>query len=687
MIKGLAINQLIKYLTAGLVFLLPLWFLPSFADFFLLPKSFLAMVIASLMLIAYIVVVVKEKKISLNIRPLHWPVALILVSFLLSTLVQSPNQVEAWVSRGIMLVTVGIIYFVASNWLRMKDLEFLKWALVVSTTILSLVAIYQVLGITESVSEQFSWLGNKLWNPTGSPTSLVLFTLTGAAMSLNMALKRHNEIVKTGVLFFMVLVQMVAAASVVSELLPGKENSLVHLPYAYGYSIAIDTLKNWQTALLGVGPENFLSAFTRFKPAGYNSLDSLWNVRFSTSSSELLQVMTTTGLVGLIAWTWLFVYLIRSAVRIVKVHPDWSVSIFLAILFMLLFPNNVTTLGWLFVIVMVTAVLNEKSKEVVLGKAGASIVSVVFVLFILTGYYYSFWYSSAEVYFRRALSALQKNQGVEVYNSQIATIRANPYRVSYRIAYSRTNLALATSLAGQQELGEEDSQRIVQLIQQGVREARAAVQLNPQNVIAWENLANTYRQLLNFANNANEFASQSYSQALILDPRNPRLWVDYGGLLMSTGQVDAATQAFRQAVALKSNYANAHFNLANAFRAEGKYAQAFQQMQRVQSLVDPSSQDYLTASNAVEELKKLIEQSNDQPISPPVNELEGLEESEQTLTTPPPVPEKPESLDAIDLTEQPDLSDDEDQNADPVTTPTPTGQLTPIPTITASPTP
>jgi tetratricopeptide (TPR) repeat protein len=570
-----------------------------------------------------------------------------LLAFLLSTIIQSPNPTEAWLSPGFQLFSLAVIYFLSANFCQEKSLNRLGWALILSGSLLSIMAIYQLLGITANLADEVDWLGNKLWNPTGSPVSLILIALSGASLALTKALKKPGSILAAGVMLFLALVQTIAAALVVSELLPGKENTIAHLPYGHGYSIAIDSLKNWRTALFGVGPDNFLSAFTRFKPLSYNLIANLWDVRFTTSSNEVFQAMTTTGLMGLLAWIWLGFYLIKNLFVNRHHHLEWSLVTGVTVIYLLLFTANTVILTWVFAVLIVNNLVQKPKKEIKFGFSGAGLIIGLLLLTVATGCYYSYKYGLAELKFRRATLSLSKNQGLPTYNHQRETLLANPHRVNYRIAYARTNLALATGLAGQNNLSPKDNQTIVQLIQQGVREARAAVQLNPQNVTAWENLAETYRQLINFANNADKLAIQSYSQALTLDPRNPRLWVDYGGLLLSTNRSDAAIQAFRQAVALKPDYANAYYNLASALMADNKFDQANQEVQKLITLIDQNSQDYQAVNQLTKEIEEKLSTAGNQKDAHEITRINEL----PTLSVSSPAPEKPEELEVIDLPE------------------------------------
>jgi hypothetical protein len=74
------------------------------------------------------------------------------------------------------------------------------------------------------------------------------------------------------------------------------------LPYRFGWAIAVDSFKN--APIFGIGPANFVSAFTRFKPIDINQTD-YWNVTFGLSSNYYLHLLSTVGSLGLAAYLFL----------------------------------------------------------------------------------------------------------------------------------------------------------------------------------------------------------------------------------------------------------------------------------------------------------------------------------------------------------------------------------------------
>ena len=101
------------------------------------------------------------------------------------------------------------------------------------------------------------------------------------------------------------------------------------------------------------------------------------------------------------------------------------------------------------------------------------------------------------------------------------------------------------------------------------------------------------------------------NQAISLDPGNPRLRLDLGGVYYSLQDYQTAGQAFAAAVTLKPDYPNAHYNLAQAEKMLKLNSQAIDQLQQTAVLVcaNPQSPD---CSKVNDEIRSL----GSQPASP-----------------------------------------------------------------------
>ncbi|MCH7730516.1 tetratricopeptide repeat protein, partial [Patescibacteria group bacterium] len=280
---------------------------------------------------------------------------------------------------------------------------------------------------------------------------------------------------------------------------------------------------------------------------------------------------------------------------------------------------------------------------------------------------------AAEITYKNALDALVQNEATLTFNSMREAINLNPRVDRYHASYAQVNLALANSIASKdpEEITDEDRASIAQLIQQAIAEGKATVALNPQRAGNWEVLASIYRSIIPFAQGADQFAIQTYKQAVALDPVNPSLRINLGGVFYSLQNYNDAIRAFELAVLAKPDLANAHFNLSAALRENGEIEAAVEEMKLVLALVDRGTRDYELSKQELEKLNEML------PLPERPEEEETIEATPETLTTPEAVEEAP--IEPIELPEEaapPETPEGETETElSPTPTPTPTPTL------------
>jgi tetratricopeptide (TPR) repeat protein len=210
----------------------------------------------------------------------------------------------------------------------------------------------------------------------------------------------------------------------------------------------------------------------------------------------------------------------------------------------------------------------------------------------------------AEITYKKSLTALSQNDAKNTYDLMIKAVNQNPYVDRYHASLAQVEMAIATSIAGNKDLTEADRTNITQLISQAINEGKATVTLNPGRSANWELLAQIYGNIMPFAQGADQFAIQTYSQAIALDPISTNLRIALGGIYYSLGRYDEAIDTFKLAVLTKTNFANAHYNLAIAYREKKDYDNAIAQMNTVLTLVAKDSPDYTLAQSTLTDLEK-----------------------------------------------------------------------------------
>jgi len=616
------LDQLIHWLIAFFVFLMPIFFLPITVNFYAFNKNFFLFFSLPIFIILWAIKSTISQKITFRITALDWPVFFFGLIFVLSTIIASPNKVEALLTPGATgtVLALVIFYFFITKTINRR--EYLLYSLIAGAGLVALISLYQFIGLGEILvpstgGNGWQFLTSKAWTPAGSTLALITYLIIGLSLALTLAYKTSENVSRF--IFLLASALIISALFATGYLFFNQEITLTLLPFRISWAIALETLK--QNPLWGVGPANFVSAFNRFRPPVFNHYH-FWNQRFAWASNYPLYLLTTTGFLGLLAFFWLAWRVIKNLAATTK--QPFYLGIITSLFLLFILPLNFLLLFLIFTLLALWA----PSRATAVWKVSGPILLALALVFASLVFYLGGRAYAAEIYFKKSLDALKQNQGFQAYEKQVRAYRLNPYRIDYRIAYSQTNLILANALASQTDLTDQERTDITRLVQQAIREARIATMLNPTDAKNWENLAQIYRRLINFAQGADQWAMAAYQQAILTDPVNPRIRVNFGGLFYSLGNYEAAITHFQNAINLKPDYANAYYNLAAALKENEEIEKAVTAMEAVVNLVNITSADYQKAKNELEELKARL------PSPTPA----AVEAELETLTEPEPLP-------------------------------------------------
>ncbi len=582
-------------MTPMILALFPLFFLPVTQDFYDTNKWMVLALLALFLILQAGWMFARSSKVSLSMTPATIGLGALTIASLLSLFVSSTNKFEALLNPfgPVTFASLTLISLLSSGaWSPTNTRRFL-WLLFVMASILGLVAVYQAAGVAKVMFPKTTFLSDPLWTPTGSSFSTVAIFLVTLPLLIQGILegRKHKQHAHLSALMFMTLFVASGLGATVWGLIPRITTSILWPPE--GWVVLLEILKDPKQALAGVGAENFLTAFTAGRPARLN-LTPLWTTRFSTSANFLFHIVTIYGLVGAAACTLFLKNLIiggRSAL---------TISLILGLVVLLLTPPSLSLLVVIVGLLMASGAHAKDPIRIQLPGWVRSSTFAVLVIAACSCFYFLGRAYLAEVDFAKSLAAASAGDGTATYNLQIKAIKENPKISRFHTTYSQTNLALAVSLSNiiseQSEASEEDKAKnralVAELIQQAIREAKIAASLNQSNVLAWENLARTYQQLIGVAQGADTWAVSSYTQAIALDPYNPILSLELGGVYIQMKNYSQATTQFIRTTNLKPDFANAWYNLANSYRLLGDNAAYIKALEKTQTLLDPASQEY-----------------------------------------------------------------------------------------------
>lgn len=591
-----------------------LFILPNFSNPFNTGKLITGVIFTALLFLTKAI----KKMISGNPSVTHGsfdlPVLLITASFAISTIVRTPNKLEAFWLPGItsFVVLAAFIYFAIIQ-LSSEGKRMLATALVTLGSIVAFISILVSMNVLQSMTFLPQILRATGFNPTGSILSSTIFLIVMVPLAISLIM--HGALHKKAILGTMLAV--IALGLVVNIFAIASQK--MSLPgFTTSWIVSTEALKN--NPVFGVGPGNYLSAFSRFLPLSYN-LGDTWASRFSSAQNLYFTMLTENGILG-IAVLLLFVYVTVQIFRKSHEHSASRVaasSLVVMLIMLALFPVSPV----LFVILFAVAALIGKTKSIHFGvnpeavdhaayiKAPTIIVSLLLMALSIGAFVAVFTFARAESIYARSLIAVSKNDGKLAYDLMKDAINAAPYVDRYHTSYAQINLALANAISQKKELTDDDKNTIAQLIQQAIREGKVSVVLNQERSNNWEVLASIYKAVIPLAKGADQFAIQSYSQAIALDPINPNLRVNLGGIFYAAKRYDDAADIFKLAVVAHPKFANARYNLALAYRELGQFDKALNEMTQVLPLLSQDSDDYKLAQKEIENLKSKQPKKNE----------------------------------------------------------------------------
>jgi tetratricopeptide (TPR) repeat protein len=629
----------------GLLFILfPVFLTNLTTDYFVLPKQALVIFAGLAVMILYGVKTLLLEKVRIRRTPFDLAVLLLLAAVLLSSIFSTARADS--LTNVLPVLFAGLLYFgIVYNARDEKSAMVLIGSLLTGACLLAIMPILSHLHIYVL---PFDFAKTTIFTPTGSSLDQALYLLFVLPVSFYFILpflmknqasriltERKEELAK--ILGFGLAGLIILAGLAVSIYNLIQPNGLILLPLETGFQTAFaaisqDAGRTLQGFLFGNGFGEYLLDFAKFKQASFNANPTLWGLGFIHSSTFVLELLATTGLLGLLS----FLFLCYKALR---ERPLFiPVIIVLATAFVL--PLTFVSLAPLFFLLAIYATLRGTSNdqryfdvelELVAFKKGFitfttgdekrkdygkvlsySVFGIILVLVISLGFL-SFNYLSSNVTFAKALVAANQNNGQLTYAYQNNAISSftGKYNDAYFRVFSQTNLALANSLAASVPQGASPSaqtqQTIYTLVQQSINSARQATTLSPQNPLDWQNLAIIYRSLIGFGQNADSFAILAQQQAIQLDPVNPQGYITLGGIYYQLGLWDKALEQFQQAATLKSDLPNAYYNIAHTLIQKGDLKGALAQLETVKSL---EKNDPTNLAKVNEEIKQLQAQIN-----------------------------------------------------------------------------
>lgn len=395
----------------------------------------------------------------------------------------------------------------------------------------------------------------------------------------------------------------------------------IFLAQKASFDIAWGAIK--ERPILGSGPGTFSYDFSKFKAVNF-SQSPLWNVTFNRAGSKVLNDLASTGVLGFFALLMFLAFPIFYGVKFVisketladhQLPADdnqkvfWILALGLlagfvaqAFSYFLYGSNFVLLFLNFFMLSALFVLIPAKKKEYILKPSSLStmITTFVFTLVFIFGLgilvlgvqkyvaeinYYNgsvLWQAGNKDVARQKLeSAASMNLSSDLYLRQLSQI----YLVLLQDEIKNTKASASS---------DQEKTKVQTLVSNSVNAAKAATDINSNNVDNWSWRGYVFQSLIGLSLDAPTWAMNSYDAALKLDPNNPYLFAQEGNVYFTQALVIGGSQKaqllakaqtqLEKSVALNPNYSNALYSLGLVYDALGQKSKAIAEFTKLQQL-------------------------------------------------------------------------------------------------------
>ena len=677
------VEVLLNYLPVALTFLMPVFFLTTFTEYYEYSKFVLFLVGTILLTVLWIFKLLLSSKVYITKSNLDTPMWMYIAAFTLSTFT-SLNQIDSifgtqtkWVPSLIALVTFVLYFYVISTNLRsLQAIKYSIYGMMFGGTISSAVLILSYFGV--KLGSQ-AFLQIPTFNLAGSLEIASLVASISLLFGISVFYNTKDSLIKslsflsyilnfvalTLVWHYPALILTVAGFLYINLTFVRNFKSirvefgtimaiaivwiaLISTPITAKYvkkntfalEPQLDVQTSWYMAatvlkdrpVWGMGPNTFAKVYNQNKTISMNNTAN-WSYNFTRPVSQVLEELASLGILGSLVSLYFMFRLFELVKNIYEkkeefspVHQALLIPV-IGIPFYHLISNASTASNFMFytylgVFVSLVAGFgkNKKSEDIYISIKSFSTIEVsdeqekkekfqFFAVLPLIGAasaiaYYATFNLQGEYFFRKAIDSALSNDVYGVYNNQINARNAFPRRDAYDTAIAQTNLNLAITLANKGNLSQQEKDAIQTLISESIRSTRIATEtLDPLNLNNWLVRASIYRTLIGVTSDADQWAISALNNSIQLDPVNPNIRMDLGTIYFSKGDFLSAANMFKQATQLKSNYANAHYNLAQALIKLEAFDAAASELDVTKSLLPANSPDLEKLNKEISDVK------------------------------------------------------------------------------------
>jgi len=338
-------------------------------------------------------------------------------------------------------------------------------------------------------------------------------------------------------------------------------------------TIFLQTIKSGtKNFILGSGPNNFLSEWRQWKPAEV-ILSDYWNTEFSEATGLIPTFFITTGILGLLLWLLYFASFLKSGIFYLFREPKnyfstssfflacylWTSVVFFA-------PSHVIfVLAVIFSGIFIGSLFGgqEKSWKISFSQTPktAFLLLIIFLIISVVNISISFFV------YRRAASVASFQRGFSYIRQEkldMATleleraVELSPADIHKRTLAEVQAMELAEQASNTNDPSQSEINRLQNLIDESLNNAKSAIVWNPEAIENWFVLARVYEILSGLGvEGAHDKAVETYMAAQKFDPLNPLANFLLAKFEVSLRNLSDAEEHIKTALLKKPNYVEA----------------------------------------------------------------------------------------------------------------------------------
>lgn len=618
------LNTFFSWFLLASAFLLPIFFLPYFINPFVISKLLLVFLITLVSIAFFLLVSLKNKSWQIVKTPLNLPLLIFGLLVVISSLASSQYPLKQFLGLGGVYLSFALVILLGPSLLKSSFSKWFAPLMNVAALILSFLSILQVFGLglgpVFSQISSFEMPNNLIFALTGA-TFITIQFLSVVLISniLDKEALANSWLAKTSVLFAAVALLINIRGS-----LPGAEAEFQSLSFLNSSNIALNSLAFTKNALLGYGPDSYGNAYSILKPIWING-SNFWKFTFDSAFNLPLTIIVSLGILAFIAYLF---FMIKTFVLVKKntnKQPFLGYFIMASLFWQLFAPVNLVMVALLsialaffissnqdqfkqirFSVHRLSDLINQgkwvKTRNYIFFGVN-SLIALVLIYFTII----KIQTVSAYHFLYRGNDSIIKNEASLAYDYHLKAKNLTPQLDFVRRSNSTLNLQIAIALSSKTDPDQAEQEQVLQLVNQAIREARAATALDPQNYKNWLTLATVYLQLVGTTDQATQEAFNALAKAATFNPNDPEIRLVLGELFYKTERNQDAIVFFNQAIERKPDLFVAHFYLAKALRANNQLEDAKAAFTNSLSLLDKASEDYKIIEEELNSLNKQIE--------------------------------------------------------------------------------